>query len=111
MEIAYLPGLRTGFIVPAELPLFMPDSQIRTEEDVNGRTIRIFDGDNKVYELHYHCSNCGWNGQIDQEGPGLQHCPNCNEGRHFGGLSEEVYEDGAWMDAFDPDEHEIDINL
>lgn len=75
------------------------ESKERTEEDVNGQTIRIFYNDDLVYEKHYQCYNCGWTGQIDDHGPGLERCPECGDNRHHGGLSEEVYEDGAWVDA------------
>lgn len=69
------------------------------DTDPQGEPIRIKNRGEMVYHKHYHCYECGWSGEIDEEGLDLSRCPNCDAPRGRNALSVEEYIDGAWEDA------------
>lgn len=71
------------------------------EMDSQGNIISVYYDDELVYHEHLHCYSCGWTGEIEEHGRQLKRCPQCGETRRRLGLQEEVFEDGAWMDAKD----------
>lgn len=70
-----------------------------TEADDEGNIVKIKYRGDVVYHEFYQCHECGWSGGFENHGSHLENCPECEAPRGFGGLSTDVYEDGAWIDA------------